>query len=221
VLEGTTMAVTIRAAEPSICLSLTAEEFLSLLSENVEIAQGIFRLLFETRGPKEWRTVVHGKLPPEVERKVAADGLQPIDRVLLLQSSPLLARATAPELLRLAAIARPTPLKRGTDPFGGTPEPSLLVVLKGTIAVDRDDGVSDVAESGDAVGIYETLGGEPINAKAQVTEEGSALRWRRSDLFDLLADHVELLQGIYSGLLHGRHAPGLSSSSSITAVRST
>lgn len=207
VLEGTTMPVTIRAAEPSICLSLTTEEFLSLLSENVEIAQGIFRLLFETRGPQEWRTVVHGKLTPEIERKVHADGLQPIDRVLLLQSSPMLTRATAAELLRLAAIARPTPLKRGTDPFGGSAEPSLLVVLKGAVAVDREDGVSDVAESGDAVGIYETLGGAPINAKALVTEEGSALRWQRSDLFDLLADHVELLQGIYSGLLHGRHTP--------------
>jgi hypothetical protein len=64
-----------------------------------------------------------------------------------------------------------------------------------------------VAESGDAIGIYETLGGAPISAKAQVTEEGTALRWHRSDLFDLLADHIELLQAIYSGLLRGKIAP--------------
>jgi ATP/ADP translocase/CRP-like cAMP-binding protein/HEAT repeat protein len=207
VLEGGVMPVTIRAAETSICLSLTTEEFLSLLSENVEIAQGIFRLLIETRDLHEWRTVIHGKLSPELERKVGSDGLQPIDRVLLLQASPMLSRATAPELLGLAAIARNAPLRRGTDPLGGGSEPSLLVVLSGAVAVDRDDGVSDVAESGDAIGIYETLGGAPISAKAQVTEEGSALRWHRSDLFDLLADHVELLQAIYSGLLRGKLAP--------------
>ncbi len=207
VLEGSVMPVMIRAAETSICLSLTTEEFLSLLSENVEIAQGIFRMLIDTRGLHEWRTVIHGKLLPELERKVGAEGLQPIDRVLLLQASPMLARATAPELLRLAAIARPTPLRRGTDPLGGGSEPSLMVVLSGAVAVDRDDGVSDVAESGDAIGIYETLGGAPISAKAQVTEDGTALRWHRSDLFDLLADHIELLQAIYSGLLRGKVAP--------------
>lgn len=207
VIEGTTMPVTIRAGEASICLSLTTEEFLSLLSENVEIAQGIFRLLLEERGPQEWRTVIHGKLHPEIEQRVGTAGLQPIDRVLLLQGSPMLARATAAELLRLAAIARPTPLRRGTDPFGGAAEPSLLVVLKGAVAVDGDQGVSDVAEAGDAVGIYETLGGASFSAKAQVTEEGSALRWQRSDLFDLLADHVELLQAIYGGLLRTKLTP--------------
>jgi hypothetical protein len=41
-LEGAPMASTITAAERSITLSLTADEFLALLSENVELAEGIF-----------------------------------------------------------------------------------------------------------------------------------------------------------------------------------
>jgi hypothetical protein len=37
--------------------------------------------------------------------------------------------------------------------------------------------------------------------KVQVTTEGHALRFVRSDVFDLLADDIDLLQGIFSGLL--------------------
>ena len=43
-------ASTITAAEPAITLSLTADEFLALLSENVELAEGIFRMLIESHG---------------------------------------------------------------------------------------------------------------------------------------------------------------------------
>jgi hypothetical protein len=35
------------AVEPTITLSMSTDEFLTLVSENVEIAQGIFRLLLE------------------------------------------------------------------------------------------------------------------------------------------------------------------------------
>ncbi|MFP5380345.1 MAG: hypothetical protein ACLGHP_11490, partial [Vicinamibacteria bacterium] len=108
-LEGALMRHGVRAAEPSITLSLTTDEVLSLLSENVELVQGIFRLLLETTGLRGWRTVLHGRLTPEMRSKVAA-GLQPVDRWLLLQSGPLLARASASELLQLAASARPVTL---------------------------------------------------------------------------------------------------------------
>ncbi|MCA1583210.1 MAG: MFS transporter [Acidobacteria bacterium] len=205
-LEGSPMRATIRAVEPAICLSLTTEEFLSLLSENVEIAQGIFRLLIETKGRPEWRTVMHGRLAPEIQSRVEG-GLDALDRVLLLQSSPLLARATAPQLLRLASIARAIPLEKGADPFGGGSQAALLIVLSGGVKVELPGSESDLAEAGDALGIYETLGGSPLVAKAEVTVQGSALRFARADLFDLLADNIDLLQGIFSGLLRARPAP--------------
>ena len=37
--------------------------------------------------------------------------------------------------------------------------------------------------------------------KVEVTTDGQALRFIRSDVFDLLADDIDLLQGIFSGLL--------------------
>lgn len=203
VLEGSPMAVTIRASEASITLSLTTEEFLSLLSENVEIAQGIFRMLIDTRGLPDWQTVMHATMPRRLDRNVSG-GLHAVDRILLLQSSPLLSRATAAELVGLARIARTIDLKVGVNP--STPsEASILIVLSGAVRVERD-GIEDTAEPGDAIGVYETLGGLPSTARVEVVTEGFALRLVRNDLFDLLADNVDLLQGIFSGLLRGGSA---------------
>jgi ATP:ADP antiporter, AAA family len=214
VLEGSTVRATVRATETAICLSLTSEEFLSLLSENVEIAQGIFRLLIETGGSSfettaaapgervEWQSVLHGRISADLERRIAA-GLQPVDLVLLLQSSPLLARATTTQLLALARTARPVTLTCGADPLVGL-EPSILVVLSGAVSVERDGHALVTADSGDLVGVAETLSGFPFPSKTEVVADGTALRFTRADLFDLLADNIDLLQGIFSGLLRAR-----------------
>jgi len=198
-LEASPMPASIRAAETAISLQLTTEEFLSLLSENVEMAQGIFRMLIDRLGEPGSYTVMRGKLSRDLQRKVER-GLLPVDRVLLLQSSPLLSRATAGQLIGFAAIARTATLKPGNDPLEGS-EPSILVVLSGAVRVERDGGPTQTAEPGDAIGIYETLGGVPLPVRVEVIGEGQALRFARSDLFDLLADHIDLLQGIFSGLL--------------------
>jgi hypothetical protein len=43
--------------------------------------------------------------------------------------------------------------------------------------------------------------------RATVTVPGAVLRIEREDLFDQLADHVDLLQGVFSALLHPESAP--------------
>lgn len=214
VLEGSPVPATVRAVDTTICLSMTTDEFLSLLSENVEIAQGIFRLLIETGGASfettttapgervEWQSVLRGRVPAELERRLATD-IRPVDLVLLLETSPLLARATSAQLVSLAAIARPVTLKPGSDPLGGL-EPSIVVVLSGSVRVERQGSAPEIADAGDMIGLAETLGGLPSSLRAEVIAEGRGLRFTRSDLFDLLADHIDLLQGIFSGLLRAR-----------------
>ena len=57
------------------------------------------------------------------------------------------------------------------------------------------------AKAGDSIGVYETLGGsESTGWKAHVTRGGLALRVEREGLFDLLADHIDLLQGLFSAM---------------------
>ena len=201
VLEGTSMQATVRAATATICLSLTIDEFLSMLSNNVEIAQGIFRLLLETRSDPDWRSVMAGTPPAPLTGR-APEALAPIDRVLLLQSIPLFARATTAQLIELAAIARPVALEANSDPRFGS-EPSMVVLLSGTVQVERDGRDRAEATAGDLIGVYETLTGVPLAGDATIVETGSGLRFLRSELFDVLADHIDLLQGIASALMKG------------------
>jgi CRP-like cAMP-binding protein len=206
VLEGHPVRSTATALEPTITLSMTTEEFLHLVSENVEIAQGIFRLLLETRCAPAWRTVVHGELSPELQRRVA-DGLQALDGLILLQASPLLQRATSAELVRLAAIARVVPLTPGTSLFKPGDHPAIHALLTGQVEVIADGAAAELADSGDVVGIYEALSGRFMTSQGKVITTGNALRIDPGELFELMADNIPLLQGLFSGLLHASSAP--------------
>jgi CRP-like cAMP-binding protein len=201
VLEGHPVRHTATAIEPTITLTMTTDEFLTLVSENVEIAQGIFRLLLETRCAPAWRTVVHGEFTPELQRRVS-DGLQALDGLILLQSSPLLQRATSSELVRLAAVARVVPLTAGTTLFTAGDGAAIHAVLTGRVTLSSEDGPTDVADGGDVVGMYEALSGRFMTSQGTVAGNGNALRIDRGELFELMADHIPLLQGIFSGLLH-------------------
>ncbi len=203
VLEGHPVRGTATAIEPTITLSMTTDEFLTLMSENVEIAQGIFRMLLETRGAPAWRAVVPGEFSAELRQRVA-DGVQALDGLLLLQSSPLLQRATTAELVRLARVAKVVPLPAGGTLFKAGDGAAIHAIVTGQLAVKTEGGDDMAADSGDVVGMYETLGGRTMTATAVVTSAGNALKIDRSDLFELMADNLALLQGIFSGLSRAR-----------------
>jgi HEAT repeat protein/CRP-like cAMP-binding protein len=200
ILEGHPMRVTVRALEPTICLSIGAEDFLSLLAENVELAEGMMRWLIESHPSLSTPVLLPGDLAPDVRRKVGSR-LQTVDRVLLLQSSRLFKAATGAQLLRLAASARPVDFKAGSDPLAHTTEPSTLVVLTGTLDVTTPDGNVQAADAGDIIGMFQALAGKPVGATLAGRTDGTALRFPRSDLFDVLADDSALLQSVFAALL--------------------
>lgn len=199
ILEGRPMRSSIKAVKPSIALAIPTESFLSLLAENVELAQGIFRWLVDTRPALLARVHLPGELSADVNRRVQA-GLQPVDRVLLLQESPLLTEATGTQLMRLAAIARPVTFKAGEEISAGTASDAIIVVLTGSVTVAEHEGPTTTADSGDVIGMYQMLAGVPIGATSTGASAGTALRFNRADLFDVLADETTLLQAIYAGL---------------------
>jgi AAA family ATP:ADP antiporter len=200
VLEGRPLASAIRALETTICLSITTDRFLSLLAENVQLAEGIFRWLIGARTGLIRQVLVRGELTEENRRKVAA-GLLAVDRVLLLQESPVLAGASGTQLLRLAAIARPVTFKAGDNPMSGSVDDAMTVVLSGTVTISAPDGQTSTAKVGDVIGLYQVLGGKPLGATLSAESPGTALRFLRRDIFDLLADDTALLQTIFSNLV--------------------
>jgi CRP-like cAMP-binding protein len=203
VIEGAPVAATIRAVDHAICLSHTNEQFLSLLSENVELAQGLFRTALETDTGAPWRSVVRGVLAQPPTAGHVTGGLQVVDKILLISEMPVFSRASAEDLAALAAIAREVPLTAGETLFKAGDPPALYVVLAGELALEPETpGEPQTAGPGDTVGVYETLGGaETTGWRGHVTKAGVALRVEREPLFDLLTDRIELLQGLFSALL--------------------
>jgi AAA family ATP:ADP antiporter len=197
-LEGSPMPVAITAAEPSITLSLTRDQFLALLSENVVLAEGLFRTLIESHRLTTGRTLIHGRLSAAV--KGGGAGATSVDRLLLLQSSPLLAHATAAQLWRLTAIARPVTVTSGKTIIERGGEAAILIVLSGSLKVESPQSVG-TATAGDLVGMYETLAGVKLDATVTAHTDSEVLRLDRAALFELLADHTDLLQGVFAALL--------------------
>lgn len=158
VLEGSPLPGTVTATARVISLILTNDEFLALLSENVELAEGIFRLLIHSHQLGVGHTLLHGTVAPVT---------------LAVNSVP---------------IAR-----------GG--EAAILIILAGSLGVETPDGEAATATAGDVIGMYETLGGSRFDATLKVLSPVTALRLERDSLFELLADHTDLLQGVFSILL--------------------
>ena len=204
VLEGAPLRETAQAIEGSICLAIAAEEFRALLSDNIELAQGLFRQLLSAPSkngcPSLMRRAVHLEERPLALK--AGQELKPIEKVLLLQELPIFSRTTADELFALAAIAREFPLVDAERVFNEGDPPTLHIVLSGELSVQSpdDDGQAEIVRAGDALGLHETLAGTPFDWRAKVAEEGMALRIERDKLCDVLADQEDLLQALFSAL---------------------
>jgi hypothetical protein len=69
------------------------------------------------------------------------------------------------------------------------------------VVLERDGAESVLVTAGGMIGMTETLAGLPLNCRARVVRSGHALRLDQEPLFDVLADHVDLLQGLFSGVL--------------------
>jgi CRP-like cAMP-binding protein len=208
VLEGTPLRQTARAEENSICLALGAEDFRGLIADNIELAEGLFRMLLDDPAGDPTPSLLKGVVGTAAGKRNAGgrDAMKPIDKALLLQELPLFSRATAEELLHLAGIARETDLVEGTTLFGGGDSPSIWIVLDGEISMEGpEEGSPTVASAGDVVGIDETLTGRPLGHKGQARQNGEALRIERESLFDLLSNRVDFLQGIFGALFQSGH----------------
>jgi len=198
ILNGRPMQETMRASESTVCLALGRDDVRTLLADNTNLVQGLFRML--TGGARE------GERPVMTRRATAtlkppAGALTPIETILILQRVPVFAEVAADEMRHLASIVSEVALKEGSTLFTESDPSAVWVMLAGRVVLESTAGGEPMtAEAGDIVGLYETLAGTPIGRRALVTDAGRALRIEREELFDLFGQHPELLQEILSAL---------------------
>jgi len=195
-LEGRPLRHAVQAEGPVRGLSLEAGEFITMLTDNIATAQGLFRMLLVSPGALDWSLELTAR--PAV---AAGPSIDAVEKATLLRQTPLFSRATLEQLQLLTAAAEDVPLREGDVIWGDAAEPALYHVLHGEVTI-ATRGASDlVAGAGATIGAAETLTGASPERRATVTGGGRALRISRDALFDVLADHGDLLQSVFSGVL--------------------
>jgi CRP-like cAMP-binding protein len=200
VLKGVALQRSASAETESIALVMPAEEFRTLLAANIELAQGLFRMLLEpSRGDSE------GWIGPVAFGYAPRPGpLSVVEKVMYLQKVPILSHATAEELYDVAAVARETPVVPAETLFTAGSPASIVLLLDGAIELSSNGGASRRIEGGTAMAVRETLAGASFSATGRALSPGTVVQIEREPLFDVLADRMDLLQGIFSAVFHGR-----------------
>ena len=211
-LQGAPTLRTVLATEPVVSFRIRADDFMTMISDNVWLAQGLFRMLLADR---EIPALPTSRFPAG-SRASRSGSRQPVDQAFLLSEHPLLARATASQLLAIVGVAREVPLVKGQVLFEADTAAALHLVLDGALHLQASDGTVVAVASGTTIDVAETLAGAPTRWRGTVTESGSALRLGREELFAVLTDHVDLMQGLLSGVLDLRASPRVSEAARVS-----
>ena len=207
VVQGAAMGETIRTTTRAITLSLSRDECRTLLAENTDLVQGLFRTIVTDASFTGQRTLLRGAGAHGMADMVG-DGVSPIEKVLAMQRISTFAPMSTDDLLHLANVARRVTLDPKTPLFTSGDAPSLVVVLSGEISLEAEGAETLVANESDAIGVIETLAGVPVGRTARVTMQGAALVVSHDDLFDLLGQRPALLQQLFA-VLFGTRREGL------------
>jgi CRP-like cAMP-binding protein/HEAT repeat protein len=196
VLGGERHRESVWAGEGAVGLEIAAQDFLALLCEEIALARRLFRGLLEGTDTRSLRP----RRPVEAHDPAGAPTLE---AVRFLEASPLLARATAEQLLRFAQVAREVPLTPGSMLFDEADPPALYIVTRGDATLEADGAPEIRVGPGDTLGVLEVLAGVS-GGRVRAEAPGSALRLEAGAFFDLLASDPALLQGIFGAVLARR-----------------
>ena len=191
VLQGIPLRNTIRAIEHTIGFRVPAPVFLTMVSDNVLMAQGLFRLLL-------------GESPDRLREGAIGTRLDGGSGSHSFRRDPLLSAATAAQLLALRASASDMPLTVGGVVFDIDSPPAVYQILDGDVRLESPDRPPILLPKGTTFGVADTLAGTPSGWRAVAATNGRALRLDRDDLFGVMADHVDLMQSLFAEALRLR-----------------
>ncbi len=120
-----------------------------------------------------------------------------IEKVIFLQNVDVFAQVPTEDLAYLAAIAEEANYMKGDEIFKvNDASDAMYLVLDGSVRLHREDQEIFVAETREAFGTWSLFDDEPRVVSATVTEDTRLLKIDRDDFIDLLADHVQITQGV-------------------------
>ena len=124
-----------------------------------------------------------------------------IEKVIFLQNVDVFLEVPTEQLAYLAAIAEEIAFLKGDDIYK-TEESSdaMYLVLEGKVKLHRDGEEIILAGEKEVFGTWALFDEELRIVTATAIEDSKLLRIDREDFYDLLADNVDITQGIFKTL---------------------
>lgn len=125
-----------------------------------------------------------------------------IEKVIFLQNVDVFLEIPSEQLAYIAAIAEEITFIKGDDIYkADEPSDAMYLVLEGSVRLHLDGKEVTVAGVKDAFGTWALFDEEPRVVTATASEDARLLRIYREDFYDLLADNVQITQGIFKTLV--------------------
>lgn len=120
-----------------------------------------------------------------------------IEKVIVLKTVKIFSQTPEEDLVEVASIVEEVELKAGETLFlKGDIGTSMYIIVKGRVKVH--DGNKTIAEFGEreVVGELAALDPEPRSASVTALEDTQLFCLDEGPLYDLMAEHVEVVRGI-------------------------
>lgn len=128
--------------------------------------------------------------------------LTTIEKVLLLQNVDLFTHVTTEQLSFVAVLAREleVPARQVLYREHDLPD-GLYVVISGSVSMRRGQEEIDRVASGQPFGIWALFDDAPRLTTAEAAEPARLLFVARDDFYDVLAEHVDIVAGLFKHLV--------------------
>lgn len=128
--------------------------------------------------------------------------LTTVEKVIFLQDIEVFQTLPTSDLAHIAAITEEMRVDAGRTVFKeGDQSDSMYMVIEGGVQLLRDDSEVMTAGYKNVFGTWALFDDEPRLVTARTTEPSHLLRIDKDDFLDLLADHVEITQGVFKSLV--------------------
>lgn len=125
-----------------------------------------------------------------------------VEKVMALQNVDIFSEVSTEQLSHLAVIAEEVTYSESDVIFKETdPSDSMYLVLDGAVRLHRGEMEVTVARENDVFGTWALFDDDPRVVTATTVEPAHVLRIEKDDFVDLLADHVQITQGVLKGMV--------------------
>jgi len=120
-----------------------------------------------------------------------------IEKVMILKSTDIFSATPEEDLIEVASIVEEVEYKKGKDIFvKGDIGTSMYIIVEGQVRVhDEGKKIADLVEK-TVFGELAALDPEPRMATVTALEDTHLFRLDQGPLYDLMAEHIEVVRGI-------------------------